>query len=288
MKVFLNERFHISGEEWIPAEETEFRENISTLLKILNCFNFLKECNVFYSGTGMAALIDNVELISDDYILHNEVDQLRTIINEIDAVDWDNNKIQAVSEYNYLLQLNGGALVYNVNDTTLAEAAEYKNRNNNVAILNLCSSEFNVEATVYVNRSKVVPPSEMKLLSLSTVKKEDEMIDYFLTNREVINFNLNKKHGENHSLVKTIHGEIISPLKCTAEEAQQILQKSVGGSSKLKELYAYDKKRGCYIVFKYDNTIPKTYHGYHPHNQNEVVDDVKKFIANYLHLLTNE
>lgn len=286
MKVFINDRLLFSGNEWVPNDEAEFKLNIISLIKLLNCFNFLRECDVLYNSLGMKSLFENIELISDEYFLSNEVDQLRNMINEIEATDWSTNKKQKANSHNYFLQLEGGIITYNVNETSVAEAAEYRDLGNQVAIVNLYSSEFNIDNLIYVNCSKFIPPYHMQLININVVRNDEELINFYLKNRQAIEFRINTKHGENHNLVKSVNGETISPLECTKSEANTILQFSIGGGEKLKELYSYDEKRDKYIVFKYDNTNnPKTYHGYHPHNQEEIPLIVKEFIEANRNLL---
>lgn len=280
MKVFINDRVYLSGKDWVP-DEAEFNHNMDSLLDLLNCFNFLKECQIFYNGEGFKVIFQNLSLVNE-YFLTNKVDHLRTMIDEIDAVDWTQSTIQKMN-YVYFLQLNGGGTTYNVTGESLAEAAEYKHINQKAVIINFISSDFNISNTVYVNKSNAIPPNDMILLSLEVINSKNDMLEFFLENREEIIFNLNSKHGENHNIVKYDNGKVISPLECTKEDANIILKLSIGGSIKSKELYAYDEKREKFIIFKSDNTSnPKSFHGYHPHDQNEIPEKIKSFLVSNL------
>ncbi len=93
------------------------------------------------------------------------------------------------------------------------------------------------------------------------------------------NFNINPKHGENRQDIRTVNGEIISPLRCSHQKAQALLDTAIGKSE--KELYNTDPDYDEIIVFKYEGPTPQNmYHGYHvPKNTEEIPFDIRKRLS---------
>lgn len=274
MKVFVNERMLISGEEWIPNTQAEFEANVKQLLSVLNCFNFLNQTQIYYNSEGIGLLIANFNIVGEEYFLFNPIDQLRNLLIDIDAIDWNLNKIHR-NDYSYFIQLAEGAITHLANTTTIAEATEYSFLNNKVLLINLFSSEINQLPSLYVNRVNINPPKDMQLLELKMLSEKEETIRYTLNNHKQPQFSFNPKHGENNKGVWNNKDEEVSPLLCSKEEAEEFLKISVG-SKKTNELYAYDWINEKFIVFK--NESNNLFHPYHPIDQDEVPAEVKDFI----------
>lgn len=278
MKVFINESILTPDKIWEPTSKEEFNSNIQELLHSLGCFNFFNECEIFFSSTGISKLIEDLKFVDEcnEYSLFDEISQLRQAIVDLDAIDWSQSKIHK-DDYNYIVQLDGGFTPYNSTGTSLAEATEYRHDNNKTVILNFLSSQFNSYNYVKINRANINPPGDMNLYSIESFCQKNEVISCYLKNRDVIEYNHNTKHGENHTVVKTIDGKIISPLECTQAEARQYVKLAIG-DRKGKDLYSYDAGRDKFIRFKYENTEnPKTYHAFYPHNQ-DIPKEVKGFL----------
>lgn len=279
MKVFVNERILVSNELWIPKNQIEFENNLESLIDSLHCFNFFNECEVFYNSEGISELFKNIDFINEEeqYPLFDKIAQLRELFKDSSKVtDWFYGKIQK-NDHNYLIQLGNGFCPHPADGTSIAEATEYKFQNEKIVILNLISSEFNLNNKMYVNRVNTIPPNEMNLIELDLIYNQNNTLEYYFENRTKIEFNLNPKHGENHTKLKIIDGEEVSPLECTKEEANILLQIAIGNKNTSK-LFAFDIKREKFIEFKYDNTTnPTTYHGYHPHKQ-KIPNDIQSFL----------
>lgn len=279
MNIFLNENILISQEPWITDNVDEVLDNLSKITKCLHCFNFHVEPTVLYSGNGLKNLFENFKDIEflTDYSLTNPLNMLRLILRDIEAVNWDLNPHQR-ADHMYFFLSEGGAKSHYVNNTTIAEAAEYSFNNNEVGLLNLMSSEFNETNPIHINRSSINPPPNITTVAIKIITSKPELITYVMEKRSNRNFNWNPKHGENNKGVKQNKGEAVSPLECSKEEAELLLPKAVGyrGSD---ELYAYDIKIQKFMVFKSENTTHNSYHPYHPINQNEVPRDVKAFLT---------
>lgn len=278
MHIFLNENILISGGEWVPEDDVAFSTNIQELWKCLNCFNFYIEPIVYYSGAGLIRLFQNLEDISSitEYALTNPIQRLRVLLDEINAVNWSLSPFQR-ADYHYYYLSGGGAIPYYVNGTSVAEATEYKFSGEEVALLNLASSEYNEANPIHINRSSINPPPNMVICPLVILVSDVGVIAYVRQHRQPRTFNWNPKHGENGKGMIPNKGEVVSPLEGSRQEAELLLPKAVN-SRKTTELYAYDEAQGKYIVFKDENTPDNKFHPYHPINQEEVPEDVKKFL----------
>ena len=278
MKIFINELFLISGEDWIPGDSQAIEDNIYALFKSLNCFNYHVEPIVYYSGAGLASLIDNFELLDSisDYSLTNPIAQLRTLLEEIEAIDWNFEKKQR-DDHCYYLMLGGGAINHYINRTTIAEATEFGFLGADVAIINFISSEFNQSNPIFITRSKIPPPPNIQTFGFSVLTTKSTILDFVRANRKNRIYNWNQKHGEYGKGMISNKKEDVSPLEGSREEAEALLNLAIG-SRKTDELYAYDKSKHKFMVFKDEYTAVNSYHSYHPINQNEIAADIQKFL----------
>jgi len=275
MNIFLNEILKFDGLEYVPQNESELNEILVSLLKTLESFKFHNDVKLYYSSLGMKVLLDNfqlvIQVIGGTY--DDSLDALRVLLSEINAVDWTLAKLHR-DDILYYHQQNLGATPFIVNESTVGEATEYKYLNNKVALLNLLYSDYNTTNPAHINRSEINPPPKMDMVVIETVKQKSELINYILTNRAKRIYNHNPKHGENGLAVIPNKNEVVSPLEGSIAEAEDLLVHAVSTSAK-NEFYAYDNIREKFIVFKADTA---TFHGYHPIDQNEVPQAVKKFL----------
>jgi len=278
MKVFFNEDIFISGEDWNPGSSEVIIEAILQLWHSLNCFNFHIDPTVYYSSSGLARLFANLEILDSlsDYSLTNPIDQLRRMLDDISAVNWNLNPRQK-PDHNYYFLSGGGAISHYVNGTTVAEAAENKFLGEQVALLNLAPSQYNETNPIHINRSRINPPSEILICALTIIDTKDATVAFVKEHRKIRTFNWNPKHGENGKGMIANKGEVVSPLECSKEEAAQLLPEAVA-FRKTSELYAFDTDRNKYIVFKAENTPDNKFHPYHPINQDEIPGEIKKFL----------
>jgi len=111
---------------------------------------------------------------------------------------------------------------------------------------------------------------------VTSLSSKTGIVEWFNRNRSPArSFQVIDKHGENRQDVRIIKGEVVSPLRCSGEEARTLLQSALG--HRIDELFNLDKGRGYYIVFKYEGDNPQSmYHGYHVSlDSNEVPADIK-------------
>lgn len=280
MKVFLNERIHLGGEDWLPSSSDDFNNNVKNLIETLESFIFLTEATVFYSSIELNKLIENITTVEEfsDYSITNPVHRIRTILSEVESIDWTYSKKQRNDHLYYFIS-GLGAITHNVNETSIAEACEYKHEHNVVALINILASQFNETNPLNVLRSNINPPMNSSTKSLPFVSNRNQTVNYYHTHRKPRTYNWNPKHGENGKGMIPNKGEIVSPLECSQVEAAAYLENAVG-YRKTNELYNIDKNK--FMVWKCDSIEQNSFHSYHPINQDEIEEDVKEFLKQKL------
>jgi hypothetical protein len=95
-------------------------------------------------------------------------------------------------------------------------------------------------------------------------------------------FQITNKHGENRQDIRGTANKPISPLRCSKEQAHQLLHRAVGTDE--RELFFLDQQYNQYIVFRYEGDNPQQmYHGYHVAlTTDEVSEELKRVIAELL------
>jgi hypothetical protein len=159
----------------------------------------------------------------------------------------------------------------------LAEIAEEKRQNNKLILIH--------NDSIHLNRS-IIPIIKEDyghkcpfLICIEHVKNRIELENWIRQNRQPRCFNLNPKHGENGKGAKANKGENVSVLLCDKKHAQALLDSAVGDKRITKKLFHFDQEFQKFIVFEDENTPNNSYHGYHIDNENEVPDEIKKYLA---------
>lgn len=119
------------------------------------------------------------------------------------------------------------------------------------------------------------------IVHIPSLSSESEILLWFSQNRiPKRNFHIIPKHGENRQNIEIINGKSISPLKCSKEEAQEMLSVAIGEN--IDELYHFDELRENFILFKYEGQTPQNlYHGFHlPMDTLDIADKIKKKLTN--------
>jgi hypothetical protein len=280
MKVFLNERIHLGGEDWLPDSSNDFNDNVKNLIETLESFIFLTEATVFYSSIELNKLIENITTVEEfsDYSITNPVHRIRTILSQVESIDWTYSKKQR-TDYLYYFISGLGAITHNVNETSIAEACEYKHENNEVVLINILSSQFNETNPLNVLRSNVNPPNNSLSNPLPFISNRTQTVSYYHTHRNPRTYKWNPKHGENGKGMIYNKDEEVSPLECSKVEAAAYLENAVG-YRKTNELYNIDKNK--FMVWKCDSIEQNSFHSYHPINQDEIEEYVKEFLKQIL------
>lgn len=278
MNVIFNERLSIVDPEWVPTSTGEAIANVEALLACLSYFRFHTELVIYYSGSGVHLLLENLGLLDSmaEYALSDPIIQIKVLLNQLEAINWDSAPMQR-SDCLYHYVANVGATTHNVTGSSIAEATEYCFQGGKVALLNLISSDFNGTNPINIARAEINPPKRMTLESLSILTSKNDSNLYIVQNRMKRVYNWNQKHGENGVGVIG-NRNFVSPLEGTREEAEALLDIAVGYKG-TDELYCFDSPRNKFMIFKRECTPNNTYHSYHPINQNEVPMEVQKFFT---------
>lgn len=217
----------------------------------------------FYDNLNIKKFLCSYNTLADYYPFVSKK-LLQSVISKNAFINWREEAIQSPdADYQIFHQP--------ISDNTFCEIAERKNTvgNDNYALLNHHACNIQKMITVKINQTSVI--------EIDNLKDEEEVVAWFVQNRiPSRNFNINPKHGENLQKVRKVGGEIISPLRCSRQEAQALLDTAIGNPE--KELYNFDPNYDEIIVFKYEGPTPlNTYHGYHvPKDSTEVPIDIRK------------
>ena len=278
MNIFINEKIKLDGSEWIPENKEELTNCVKSFLFSLEYFKYLPEATIYYSSLEMKLLLANLQSLDQmtDYSITNPLFQIKKLLSDIESIDWFQEKKQKTN-YSYYFVFQGGHKTIYINGTSISEACEHIFLNSNSALLSLTSSEFNTSGEFYVLRSSITPPNGLHLIKAMNLINVHQIYQHFSQIRNQRVYNWNSKHGEYGKGVISNGKHIVSPLEGSRDEATKLLKEAIGNRKK-KELYSFDKSKNKYMVYKCDSDNSKSYHSYHPINQEEVPNDVKEFI----------
>ena len=254
--------------QWMQSTETNYDdidayERFIGELKTIYELIAIEKYDGFYDAANIKNFFDLYETLQDCYPSAPKR-ILQSIISKNAFNNWRENIIQS-EDNNY--QIYSQPLENN----TFCEIAERKRIMNdeNFALFNHHACSIRHTIIVTINQEFDV--------EIGNLTDENEIIEWFARNRQPPrNFNINPKHGENRQDVRIINGETVSPLRCSHERAQALLNFAIGNSE--KELYSIDPDYDQIIIFKYEGHTPQNmYHGYHvPRNTEEVPIDIKR------------
>lgn len=274
MNFFFNERHTIEGGDYVPTQD-EFIAVIQHLTEILKSLRFYPDAVFHYSSNDLKKFFEDstliAEMVSGNFA--QLIDRIRISIDSVNRNDWSKSKKQPES-VNYFYQMSIGESTFNVTNTTLAEAAEYLFQDASVAVINIFYSNYNDSLPIHINRSKIIQPREMIMLAINAFKETKEVIQHLVDNRIPREYNHNQKHGENGSGVKDNKYEVVSPLECSIKEASDLLKTAVTIAGN-RQLYNFDIVRNKFIVFMAESQ--NKYHAFHPINQSEIPEVIKKY-----------
>ncbi len=213
----------------------------------------------FYDSENMLNFLSDFKDV-EDYYPNPAFRSLRAQLR-----NWNNWRDQMVQES------GNGYLIYNqrVESHTFCECFQ-----RSIANEQLKASILNHHGHSLGNKIHVL--SNAKNKAFDSIETGQELTNWFARERvPARNFQAIPKHGENRPDQRSIKGELISPLRCSQEQAQILLNTAIGGH--ISELYNFDADHNHYIVFKFEGNNPQNmYHGYHvPMDTTEVPNDIK-------------
>ncbi len=254
--------------QWMRSTEADFYgyQTLIQGLKVISESIAIEKYEGFYDDLNINNFLCLYDTLEDCYPSAPKR-LLRSVISRNAFTNWREEAVQS-ADANYQ--------IFNqpVNDNTFCEIAERKNKigDDKYALLNHHACIIKKMISVTVNRKSVV--------EINNLKDEKEISEWFAQNRlPRRNFNINPKHGEKRQDVRIVNGETVSPLRCSKQKAQALLDTAIGESE--KELYNSDPDYDEIIVFKYEGPTPQNmYHGYHvPKNSEEVPNDIRKRLS---------
>ncbi|MET4108336.1 hypothetical protein [Hymenobacter sp. UYP22] len=279
MNIFINEAIHLDGSEWIADEKTLLNSNIIGLLKAIKALEYIPDSIIHYSGEGIRELFEHLTLLDslNDYAMSNPIFWIRQLLYDLGGNNWNDKSLQP-SQISYYLQINRGSNTpININNSTVAEIAEYIYLNKKAALVNLLSSEYNTEVPIHVNRSRDITMPEMSMIKIHCFADSKGLVNHINLNRIPRIFNLSPKHGQNGKGAISNNKGVVSVLECSKEEAQSLLSFAIGRRDK-NELYSFDSEHDKFIVFKFEGNNPQNqHHGYHPADQSIIPIEIREY-----------
>ncbi|MDR2274898.1 MAG: hypothetical protein LBF27_28575 [Sphingobacterium sp.] len=283
MNCFLNFNILANGDVWTPNNRKDFDIVTRNCSEIAEIFEYFPDCTLFYNGAEIKRFIEDVKILGDLIGVDvHEINRLQDIMNGI-GVNWEDTRRHSVN-HNYIILLDEGYKTRSVSNSSIGECSEYKMQLDHGILINIFGCLDSKSQNVDVLKREFDPPNEIRIVRFEVLKNKPELITYFLHNSRRV-FNSNEKHGENRQVViKRSNNRIASPLRCSEEEAKNLLKRAVGIKG-ARELYYFDNKYKEFIEFKDENTLERSFHAYHPHNQNDIPKKVKDFIMNNYKLI---
>lgn len=154
-----------------------------------------------------------------------------------------------------------------ISDHTFCEMAEraIQQPDENHSLLNHSACTINGTFQIFINGSTGI--------RIANLSDEAGLVEWFVVNRiPPRQFRRNPKHGNKK---RNVGGKGVSPLMCSPEKAQELLNSAIGNRE--KELFNLDTDQDQIIVFKHEGPTPENiYHGYHvPKGSKDVPDEIR-------------
>lgn len=254
----LNTPWTLSNEEyWEYNNFVEFIKELSNYLSHVKNENFFGK----YDLLNIISFLKEMETLEDIYP-NSPTRILRGILKSFE--DWRNDENNWVDD-EYIIFGQG---LKNHSICKISHHLSLISENENIALLNHKALNPRDDITVTFNRETSCIPNINSIKKISTWFQENR-----IPCRE---FHDTAKHRLNNG------GNLdnASPLLCTQEEAQILLNSAVGENT---TLYNIDVQNNCWIKFMYDNVeVPigqKQYHGYSlDFDSLEIPETIKKII----------
>jgi len=243
--------------------ETDAYETLIQYLKIISESVTIEKYEGFYDSSNIKNFLCLYDTLEDCYPSAPKR-LLRSVISRNAFINWREEAIQSPDTVYKIFNQP-------INDNTFCEIAERKNKvgDDKYALLNHHACTIKEMIVVNIDNKSDI--------EINNLKDEEEISKWFAKNRlPPRKFNINPKHGENRQDIRIVNREIISPLRCSCQKAQALLDTAIGES--VKELYNLDPDYDEIIVYKYEGPTPQNmYHGYHvPKNTEEIPIDIRK------------
>lgn len=251
--------------QWMLSNESFQEEDgvitfMQSLKKNLDAIT-LEEFEGYYDNINVKRFLQDFEEL-EDYYPNPTFKLLRSFLKSWN--NWREEFLQDTSkEYSIFSQ--------RIEDHTFCEIAERKFifRDNKFCLLNHFGHSLGDRINMDIDNTSI---------EIQSVASKKELIYWFAQERiPTRNFQIIEKHGENREEVIIWRGRSASPLRCSQQEAFELLKFAIGDN--IDELFNYDEidGQGYFIVFKFEGDNPQNmYHGYHlPLDTSEISNEIK-------------
>jgi len=247
----------LNEEYWEYENFVEFVKELSSYLLQIKNENFFGK----YDLLNILSFLKELEVLEDLYP-NSPTRILRSILKNFE--DWRKDLNNWVGD-EYIIFGQG---LKNHSLCKISNHLSSISENENIALLNHKALSFRDDITINFNRKSNCIPNINSIEKIST---------WFQKNRiPCRKFHDTDKHKENNNG----NWDNASPLRCTLQQAQNLLNSAIGDKT---TLYNIDIQNNCWIKFMYDNVeVPigqKQYHGYSLDIDSvEIPDAIKKII----------
>ena len=235
-----------------------------------------KVTDVYYSESNIQQFLSGFMDFENEY-LSNTSGRLSDILQS--AENWEDNSQQKSDSYYDIWKISDRQAVNLHELHTFSEIAERICSQITDKIVLIDHKAIHSNDSIVIMISGLLGLIEFSNVPVFTVfhstKTIEQLETWFSNNRQPRIFNLNPKHGENGVGARANKGEKVSLLLCSQNQASELLRLAKGDKRISKELFAFDTNHKKFIVFKDDNTIVNSYHGYHVDNENEVPHKIR-------------
>lgn len=225
---------------------------------------------LYYSGELMDEWEEWFKLFSEEYP-EPSYRLLKAAFLNSDAMRWEEDRS---SESSFQIDVMGCRLTDNI----VTEAAYERSLSTKqvVLLINASALSVDVNSMAFSCDEGRTYPYALDIRNLNV--KE---IALYLSKKRYPErvFELNSKHGECRKEVRYENRRKISPLKCTKEQAQELLHLAFG--QKDGQVWAYDIKEGQLVEFKRHSDF--VWHGYHIDEEDEKERSIPPWLLSVIH-----
>lgn len=257
-------------------EDSDLRKNLKEIENLLYTIQVEKNSFLLYDSEEIKVFIEQISLIAEAgnfYLTNPQMLFYEWLQN---ATDWRKSPKQNPNHYyfSWVIELQ---TAINQQNKVIAELVE-QSLLNQTSLLVSFYQEAPLRGFHLAFKDFIPYKNENPIfVRIFHANNKCELENWLFENRTPRIFNLNPKHGENRQELRYEHGEEISPLRCTKEEAQQLLEKAVGELGE-RDLFNYDSVYQKFIIFKDENTPQNTFHGFHVEDENEVPQRIQQLL----------
>lgn len=250
--------------------QEELKEEFQIFTEVIQNLIYFPEIEVFFNTEYFKIFSECIDSLSSDmeYFLTDPIIYIKNLLEELEEKRQTSNLQEKKLEPFYYFWNSKDLNSKTLDDTVIPHAYNNLTQDQPVSILLFNTPVYanhSVIPVIHYNYKKQFP----QLKNIEWLKDFESFLEWKIKNYKM-EFYLSNKHGE----LGKGNWKNASKLKCSKEQAQELLDNSIGLIGKTQR-YNYDKTIGCFIKFEDngENLKKRKYHGYHIEN-----NEIKKYI----------